>query len=363
VNRHFFINTNTPDIHDSGETIMKKILTRCTLLGLTLPLMHAACAQSSITIYGTADGGVRYLNNANTAGASKLYMGTNGWNSSNKLGFTGQEDLGGGLQAHFVLESGFNLATGALDNSNGLLFNRQSFVGLKGAWGNVDLGRQYTISHDLLLDYDPFGFNYTPLIPLTLASSGTRFSNDIKYTLQSGSLKLLVENAFGENAGSVHDGAARGVGLQYYGDHVTAGGSYNRRSVLVSGAYRNEDYYLAGVVFKLDRLRLSGGYMIDTIAMRGSAADTVTRNLFAGGRYRLSERISLTGGFYRTTVSPDKTDRRDMSIVGVDYFLSKRTKLYAEVDYTRYRAAVVSSLNTIGVTQQTGMTVGINHRF
>ncbi|WP_077035390.1 porin [Pelomonas sp. KK5] len=328
-----------------------------------LLLAQAAHAQTEVKIFGTADGGVRHLSNVNAAGDSKTIMGTNGWNSSNKLDFAGREELGGGLEAHFLLENGFNLATGALDNTTGTFFQRQSFVGLKGAWGAIDLGRQYTISHDFILDYDPFRFNYTPLIPLTQASSGTRFSNDVKYTGDFGRFRLELENSFGEVAGSNSSGSARGIGLQYMGEDLIAGGSYNRRSVLVGTTYRNEDYYLVGAAWKHGSLGLSGGYMLDTIDMEGTAPNTATRNAFGGASWSFTEQLKLTGGFYRTTSSTDKARGKDMTIVGLDYSLSKRTKLYLEADRNKWKTKVVSTLNAAGVSNQTGVTMGINHRF
>ncbi|WP_050469795.1 porin [Herbaspirillum chlorophenolicum] len=342
---------------------MKKFAFTCAAIAMSAPLMHAAHAQTNITIFGTVDGGVRYQTNANNAGGSKVFMGTNGWNSSNKLDIAGTEDLGNGMQAHFLLENGFNLATGALDNTTNTLFNRQSFVGIKGNFGSIDMGRQYTIAHDFIADYDPFHFNYTSLIPLTQASSGTRFSNDIKYTGEFGGFKLELENSFGENAGSFNNGSARGVGLQYYAGDLTVGASYNRRFVAVGTAFRNEDYYLAGIAYKIGSFGISGGYMIDTIEMPANTANTVTRNIFGGASYSFNDRVKLTGGFYKTAVSTDRAQSKNMTIVGLDYFLSKRTKLYVEADYNKYRSAVVSTLNTAGVGHQMAYTVGINHRF
>ncbi|NUU03994.1 porin [Herbaspirillum robiniae] len=342
---------------------MKKIIRACAVVAVAAPAMQAAHAQSSVTIFGTVDGGVRYLSNANNAGGSKLYMGSNGWNSSNKIDIAGKEDLGGGMDAHFLLENGFNLATGGLDNTTNTLFQRQSFVGIKAGWGSIDMGRQYTIAHDFIADYDPFHFNYTSLIPLTQASSGTRFSNDLKYTGEFGGFKFELENSFGENAGSFNNGSARGVGLQYYAGDLTVGASYNRRFVQVGTAFRNEDYYLTGISYKFGEFALSGGYMIDTIQMPATAANTVTRNIFGGASYSFSDRVKLTGGFYKTAVSTDRAQSKNMTIVGLDYYLSKRTKLYVEADYNKYRQAVVTTLNTAGVGHQLAYTVGINHRF
>lgn len=341
------------------NTAVRSLLV-CAVLA---PLAQQACAQSEVKIFGTVDGGVRHLSNADANGNGKTLMSSNGWNSSNKLDFGGKEDLGNGLDAHFLLEMGFNLATGALDNTTNTAFQRQSFVGLKGAWGSLDAGRQYTISHDFILDYDPFHFNYTPIIPLTQASSGTRFSNDLKYTGEFGHFKFELENAFGEVAGSNSKGSARGVGLQFYGEDLTLGASYNRRNVLVGSTYRDEDYALAGLAYKLGKLAVSGGYMIDTVDLQGSAPNTVTRNVFGGASYAFTEQVKLTGGFYRTASSTDKARGKDMAVAGLDYMLSRRTKLYAELDHTRFKESVVSTLNPVGVSHQLGYIVGINHRF
>ena len=331
------------------------------LLACLVPL--AAHAQDGVRIFGAVDAGARYLTHADTNGGHKISMSSNGWYSSNRLDFAGTESLGGGLDAHFLLESGFNLATGGLDNTTNTLFNRQSFAGLKGGWGSVDMGRQYTIAHDFILDYDPFHFNYTPLIPLTQASSGTRFSNDLKYANTFGGFKLEVENAFGEVTGNVRDGSAHGIGLQFYGDGFTTGAAYNRRVVPVGSLYRNEDYVLAGAAFTYGAWGLSGGWMTDTIDMEGAARDTTTRNVFGGGSVGLTTSLKLTAGYYRTTSNVDKARGKGMSVASMDYALSKRTKLYLEADFTKYMSAVVSTLNTAGAPTQFGSVFGLNHKF
>ena len=343
--------------------VPKMVARHLAAFGLLASLVPAVHAQDAVRIYGAVDGGVHYMTHADAGGGHKISMSSNGWNSSNRLDFAGTEDLGGGLEAHFLLESGFNLATGGFDNTTNTLFNRQSFAGFKSPWGSLDLGRQYTIAHDFILDYDPFHFNYTTLIPLTQASSGTRFNNDAKYVGAFGSFKLEVENAFGEVTGSVRDGSAHGIGLQYYGDGLTAGASYNRRSVPVGALYRDEDYILAGVSFKHGDWWVSGGYMTDTIAMQGKTRDTTTRNAFAGASYPLSTSLRLTAGYYRTTSSVDRARGKGLTLTSLDWSLSKRTKLYLEADFTHYMSAVVSTLNTAGAPTQFGSTVGINHKF
>ncbi|GGC94310.1 porin [Undibacterium terreum] len=341
---------------------MKKFAHSFVLLASVLG--SSAYAQSNVVIYGDVDGGIRTQTNANAAGGTKVFMGSNGFYNSNKLDFADREDLGGGLEAHFLLESGFNLATGAYDNTTGTPFQRQSYMGLKGSFGSIDFGRQYTISHDFILEYDPFGFRYTPLIPLTQASSGTRFSNDAKYVGKFGPIKLELENSFGETAGSFNNGSARGIGLQYYIGDLTIGASYNRRSILVgTTSYFNENYYLVGAAYNIGSLKISGGYMSDTLNNKAPAPDQVTHNTFGGVSWNITELMNLTGGYYQTRVSTDKARRKGLAIIGLDYSLSKRTKLYIEFDNTQYRNAVVSTLNAFGVSDQNAFTFGVNSRF
>jgi predicted porin len=81
---------------------MKKALIALAVVGA---YANAVQAQSSVEVYGSVDAGVRYQTNVNAAGDSVWTMGTGNY-YSNRLGFRGREDLGGGLSALFQLESG-----------------------------------------------------------------------------------------------------------------------------------------------------------------------------------------------------------------------------------------------------------------
>ena len=97
------------------------------------------CAQSNLTIYGVVDEAAAYA--SNQGGHSNTYM-RSGSLSASKIGFQGTEDLGGDLQALFLLESGFEADTGA-QSVAGSLFSRQAYVGLQSrAWGSVTAGRR-----------------------------------------------------------------------------------------------------------------------------------------------------------------------------------------------------------------------------
>ena len=119
----------------------------------------SAYAQSSVTVYGLVDTAVR-MTTAEANGKSQTAM-TEGAFQGPRVGFKGEEDLGGGTAAVFKLESGFLSNTGASDQQ-GQLFGRQAFVGLKDkSLGELDAGRQYGVAFDVLGNYDPLGVGKT----------------------------------------------------------------------------------------------------------------------------------------------------------------------------------------------------------
>jgi predicted porin len=346
------------------------------LLGLAVlgALSHAACAQSNVTVYGSVDAGLRNLTNVNAAGDSRLTMGSNGTFRSNRLGFKGSEDLGGGLRANFVLESGFNTATGALNNTTGALFQREASVGLSGAFGQVDLGRQYTVAYKTILAFDPFVYRY-PSITYALASTaGTRNSNDIQYTGRAGNFTLRAEYALGETAGSVANGSTQALGANYAEGPVRIGASYTKSKQntgsAAAPAYRDYDHYAVGGAYSFGAATASIGYVDEKQAT--ATRDNTAKWTWAGLAYKVGPQLGITGAWYRTkafntaaSASVGAGDgRKDLYMAGVTYDLSKRTVLYSEIDLTKLKGAYAAGGTTrLNQTRQTGLSFGMMHMF
>ncbi|XQU70534.1 porin [Cupriavidus sp. H18C1] len=117
------------------------------------PMMAAA---QSVTLYGVVDTGIEYVNNVGPDKDSVVRMPNLTATVPSRWGIRGTEDLGGGLKGLFVLESGFGPDTGNA-NQGGRLFGRQAWVGVSGPWGQISLGRQYTMLFWAILDSDILG--------------------------------------------------------------------------------------------------------------------------------------------------------------------------------------------------------------
>ncbi len=128
----------------------KKLMALAVAGALAAPA--AAFAQaSSVQIYGRANLGIdTWSATGATAGSGSDFKSrTRIYDSGSRLGFRGTENLGGGLQAVFQLESGVNFDTGSTagqagtaNASTGTLASRDSYVGLAGGWGRLTFGRQ-----------------------------------------------------------------------------------------------------------------------------------------------------------------------------------------------------------------------------
>ncbi len=111
-----------------------------------------------MTVYGVIDQGYGqkdYSNNAFTATNDGKVSGTNTQSalSSQRLGFRGTEDLGGGLKANFVIETG--LTSGVAPT-----LAREFKVGLaSNSFGSVDLGLSKTVSQLMMERYSAGGAN------------------------------------------------------------------------------------------------------------------------------------------------------------------------------------------------------------
>ncbi|MHB1408288.1 MAG: porin [Acidovorax defluvii] len=132
---------------------MKKFAVAAALLA---PFAFAH-AQSSVTIYGLLDAAVSFGNGGNGAKTKRLDSGVG---PGSRLGFRGNEDLGGGLKAMFTAEMGIDSGTGASQQGN-LPFGRQIFVGVgSGETWTLTFGRQLSPSELAITAADALGQSY-----------------------------------------------------------------------------------------------------------------------------------------------------------------------------------------------------------
>ncbi|MBZ1351484.1 porin [Alcaligenaceae bacterium LF4-65] len=245
---------------------MKKTLLAAALLA---GFAGAASAQSSVTLYGVLDGGLRYssVSLANGTGVTN-FGGAYGVQSGNRWGMKGVESLGNGNNAMFQIESGFDMGNGA-GQQGGRLFGRASWVGLQNAaWGDVRLGRMTNLTSDWMVGgLDPFAAGFGQLNMGNAFTSGNtvRLDNVLMY-------RTPVMSGFQAGLGySFATGLTSNGGTTGYGFAT----SNNSRQITAGLKYANGPFYAAATYEK--------AYAAESTAMNGQSIN----NWNIGGSYDL----------------------------------------------------------------------------
>lgn len=217
--------------YDDKPLLMKKhiIAGACATLVAALFATTAAYAQSSVTLYGAIDEGVNFTSNA--AGHRAFAM-VSGDSQESMWGLKGVEALGGGLNAIFTLENGFNASTGAA-NQGGRLFGRQAFAGLSSQQaGTLTLGRQYDATVDLWSPFTAAGSTIGDLAAHPFdndnADYDTRVNNAVKYLSPVfGGVQVEAVYGFSNTSGSA-DNRNYSVGATWSAGPLSAAAAYMR---------------------------------------------------------------------------------------------------------------------------------------
>jgi predicted porin len=297
---------------------MKKSPLALAILGT---LAGTAAAQSAVTTFGVVDLNIRY-NKANGQSISSLAPDGS---SGSRLGFRGDEDLGGGLKAGFWLESGVAADTGSAGDGT-RFWNRRSTVSLtSNDLGEIRMGRAKTSERLVIDDFDPHstvGLGDITKVYSTLGSGAdniNRSDNQVVYSLPGtlggfyGSFdvaagegidgKKYVGGRLGYRAGPMHFAGGYqetdAMGSKYKLGSIAGGWDFGflRASLLYTGTRFNaakQDIYTLGAVVPLGSGELKASYTSSNANAAAGAVGVYDAQLFAiSYLYNLSKRTAL----------------------------------------------------------------------
>jgi len=342
----------------------------------------AAYAQTSIAIYGIVDAGIVYENDSNPAG--KTWRLDSGQQSGSRLGFRGTEDMGAGLSAIFTLENGFNSDTGT-QAQGGRLFGRQSWVGLKGTFGDIKLGRQLSPLYTATDQIDPFkiglagnaqrAFGYG----LYNTDPFLRTDNTISYSMPDYSgLTGTASYAFGEVPGRFSNLNSYGIRLGYINGPINIQGAYQRsNTVTLTGGTTAAPTATAlsaifGPVGDVKTGLIGGSYdfgpvkgyltYVDTKVEAPLGASQKNRNYLVGVSAPVGGVGNVMASWIRNDVRDVNNGKSDQYALGYTHALSKRTNLYTSYAHTKNNSGVRLNSAVNGGNDNL-FNVGMRHLF
>ena len=326
----------------------------------------SALAQSNVKLYGLIDLNVGQFQ---SAGGSKTWQVSNGDFSTSFLGFSGREDLGGGLAASFALESFFRPDTGrsgrvAVDVSPraDVFWARAANVTLSGDFGSVKIGRQTTAMFVSTLIFNPFGdsFGFSPSIRHYYTSAlvgDSGWSNAMSYqTPNFGGLSATLQASLGE-------GAAKSVGKNFGGNVLYFAGPFAataswqkvksdydlRFGTTLAPGFVDQTAYQFGASYNFGPVKAFGQFgKVDTDA----AADTTAKIYQVGASVPVGAGKFLAS-YGNLKYTGARVGSSKITTLGYDHDLSKRTDVYAV--YVSDKFTNLKTGNTFAV--------GIRHKF
>ena len=343
----------------------------------------AAAAQSSVTMYGQVNTGYEYSKTDSTDKAGKkTTTKTTGFQNDqvkpSRLGFKGEEALGNGLSATFALEMGFDSADGKFAES---AFNRKATVGLKGAFGEVRIGKDSTPMNEF--DGSFKAIDRTTTLAKQVTGKDASWEARPTGLFYNGTFSgVNVSAAIGNNSERTktagvttdkQDTAVYGLGLGYNGgawavgaafQHETEKGFSTTTTPVVAEYNKKVTNYGVGASYDFTVAKLYGQYKGGQYKNKMPAGDKYSYDQFA---------IGVSAPFGATTLSAEYAYNKAKDTAGAvstkykgnvfavqaEYAFSKRTSLVA-------RAGQVANwknktTNDKSSTQE--YTVGLRHKF
>lgn len=403
---------------------MQKHKTRLLGLGLALAAtggLGQAQAQTTVKVYGklypfvvhdsgsgaTAPGTrVSSLTRASNVTGTNAIEGTTGMVAGNsRLGFSGTEDLGGGLKAEFQLETQVNVDDGTADAT---FWARNTFVGLSGGFGTLRLGKMDTIFKEygdvvggLGVSSGTFLSSSSVLRKSGFGTSSSssfhlRRNNSIQYTTPSfGGVEAGFQYSSNEAKANGIDPRVISMGVKYEeGPLYLAlaherhddlfGGSSNapRSNAGVAGVNSRDQATQATVAYSFGKVHRVG---VDVIHKR------YKENAVAAGAFRaysnLAYQVVLDSRWtdrLRTSMSIVRAEAGSCSLVGAScsteglgatkflvgasYSLSKRTYFFGAVNHLANGKSARYSSTEMGARPNPGeditqVAIGLAHSF
>lgn len=340
---------------------------------------------TEVTLYGIIDANIEAVShNDPDSGTVKNFGLRSGGRSGSRFGFMGSEDLGNGTKAIFKLEAGFDVGNGE-SSHGGRLFGRQSYVGLKGDWGQLTLGRQNTPAFNFLTPYVPglHGAQYEPVASLMPA----RADNSVAYAHKIGGLEFGGYYGFNSQADQrdrdLSTTGSFGLAATYefnktYG--ITAAydqyrGTSNLKGTLAQGDRGNVENYMVVARAMYQHLQLRIGYRYRDTDLSVEGMKSVKSHMYmVGVGYQFKPGTVVSISYYNEHfknapqgwMNSKKDTVHQVSLLGT-YGLSKRTELYAVASYSRNAPLNLGASSTYklaeGTNSQIGGALGIRHRF
>ena len=329
------------------------------LIPIWTGVVHAqpssADPSASIQLYGLVG---TYVAQSKVSGSSQgsVVLGGGGLTTS-FWGLRGKEDLGGGYAAIFTLESFFRPNTGQLGrNTTDGLFARNAYVGMTTPYGVFRFGEQTTRTYLNQILLNPFGSSVV-FSPLVVQSYTAAYNNTVVGDTVWSNVASSESAPFVGVTGTVQYGVSGtpgsqgndnlGLHLNYENGPLQIALSAQRVRVAVNAPAVQQYLYLAGATYNANFAKVYAA--IQTTNTTTTRIGSRTYELGLSIPVTLTSSILAEWAMTKRSAPKNQNSIRNTASVGYDYYLSKRTDVYAVYSYDKLSAKPSGSTYGAGI--------------
>jgi predicted porin len=311
----------------------KKLLTLAIGAALASAPMFA---NAALTAYGKLNVGIAMIDNGNPGTAAQDSSEIVVTDDASRLGFKGEEDLGGGLKGLYLFEMTIDVDNGGFGSA------RDTFVGLGSNFGTLRIGQYNTAYKGVSIPTEIFGDTIADFTANGF-SGETRQANNIGYTSPKfGGFSFGLEYATSGTLSTQETGATASQQNPINAAVTWAGGP-----IYVAAGYYDYDLLaLNGLAsaMKLSAMGTFGGFKVaatyEDQSGDGNFVVTDTANL--AGMFTLgNHQFALSYSMYMadSTLTTDQ----DCSMIGAGYFYNFSKTNAVKVVYNQIDNGVAAS--------------------
>lgn len=328
---------------------MKKLL----VIAVATALIAPAAAMADTTLYGKLHATVGTIDTGAAADPDMVVE-----NNNSRFGIKGSTELDAGLSATYGLEMAVDIDGDAASN----LSSRNQFVGVKGGFGEVRVGKHDTPAKLSTVGLDAFADNNEAEMGRIIAADTHRVNNAVAYINKFGpvgfayahSTDVLGEDT--DNAAAALNNAADTAMVNYSNGPIYAGLGYTAvenvgTDVNLGVSYKHEAGHFANVVYETVE---GDGPGAPAAANFPGGASTDTNVYVAGGFKTGAATLKAAYGSSDRDTGGEETN----TTVGVDYSLGKKTSTYLMWNERENEAHAID-----GTAKRTATQVGLVTEF
>lgn len=323
---------------------MKKTL--CALaVGVTIltPVMAAA---ADVKVYGRAHVSLDYLDD----GADYNEVGLS--SNSSRLGFKAEQKLENGMTVFGQVEQEINFSSGEKDEKGVNFATRDTFVGLKGDFGQARVGRfdsPFKVARGPVNFFGDMVGDVRNVTRIGDLKFDERNENTIEYKSPKfgGGFNVLAALSMHKNKNIVKDGNDEGVddnkaydlALTYKEGPIDFAAAYEKYED--NAANTSTDVSATGIQAERDAFRIAAAYKITPDFNLGAmyqiaqydndALSNFDAQVYGiAGEYKLTPKTALRGEYFYRDVDADDANS-SLVAIGVEHRLDSTVRVYANL--------------------------------